>query len=185
MDWIDWIPNSRPPKRNRPHDATAYYLDTSALAKLYVKETGSRELSRWIGNRDRGFDPDVRLYTSRLTLPETISALTRKRINGTVPASEGGQLWLKVFRDFGQEPPVYEVIEPSFTVVGRAAFLVAQHGLRAYDAVQLASALWLQPRLDDPGALVFVSADKKLTSAAQAERLATADPTPVPPPPPS
>jgi predicted nucleic acid-binding protein len=72
------------------------------------------------------------------------------------------------------------VIDVSEVVVGRAAWLVAQHGLRAYDAVHLASALWLQPRLDDPDALVFVCADKKLTKIAQAERLTTVDPTPEP-----
>jgi predicted nucleic acid-binding protein len=70
----------------------------------------------------------------------------------------------------------YEIVEPREAVVLPAALLVAAHGLRGYDAVQLASALSIHVRLDDPDALVFVSADHSLSEAARAEGLATADP---------
>jgi hypothetical protein len=49
--------------------------------------------------------------------------------------------------------------------------------VRGYDGLQLATALAVQMRMNDPAALVFVSADGKLNDAARAERLATADPT--------
>lgn len=72
--------------------------------------------------------------------------------------------------------PFYQIIEPTEDIVLRAGLLVATHGLRGYDAVQLASALWLQMRLSDPDALVFVCSDTNLSRAAKAERLTVADP---------
>jgi len=174
---MDWIEND-PPKPSRPYDGTVFYLDTSAITKLYVKEPGSRELSRWFGDPKKGFHPDVELFTSRLGLPETVSAINRKGNTGAVPKESLSPLWHSVLTDFAAPSPPYTLIDVSISVIGRAAWLVAHHGLRAYDAVHLASALWLQPRFGDGASLVFVTADRKLMAAAQAEQLATADPTP-------
>jgi predicted nucleic acid-binding protein len=172
----------KPRKVKRPHDASAYYLDTSALAKLYVKEDGSRELNAWFGDPRKGFDPDVQLFTSRLGLPQTISAITRKWNGGALGKQSIFDLWHHVVNDFASATPPYGVVEPSEAVVGRAAWLVALHNLRTYDAVHLASALWLQPRLEDPESFVVVCADRKLAKVARAERLRTADPVPPRPP---
>lgn len=61
----------------------------------------------------------------------------------------------------------------------RAEDLLEAHPLRAYDAVQLASALESNDRLvaADLAPLVFVSADTRLLAVAMAEGLATDDPT--------
>jgi len=121
-----------------------YVLDTSALAKLYIKEPGSRRLARWLGAQAVGFYPSVRMYVSQMVLPEAISAITRRRNAGTVDPRDALRLWNSVLSDFVRPTPLYEIVEPTEAVVLRAALLVATHGLRAYDAVQLASALWLQ-----------------------------------------
>jgi predicted nucleic acid-binding protein len=151
-----------------------YFLDTSALAKLYLKERGSRKLAGWVGHTT-GFSTSVRLYVSRMVLPEAISAITRRRNDRKVDPQSAVRIWNEIFNDFAGRTP-YEIVEPSEAIVLRAALLVATHGLRGYDAVQLASALWLQVRLSDPDALVFVCSDAGLSKAAKAERLTVADP---------
>jgi hypothetical protein len=159
-----------------PDPLRRYFLDTSALAKLYMKEPGSQRLARWVGDRTQGFLPDVRLYVSRLVLPEAVSAITRGRQERKVTSRGAVSLWSSVLSDFSGDTLQYEIIEPSEDVVLRAALLVAAHRLRAYDAVHLASALWLHARLSDPASLVFICSDGDLTEAANAEGLATADP---------
>lgn len=52
-----------------------------------------------------------------------------------------------------------------------AAELVWRHPLRAYDAIQLASALWLAR--ESRMALTFVCADRRLAAAAAAAGLRT------------
>jgi predicted nucleic acid-binding protein len=56
-------------------------------------------------------------------------------------------------------------------------FLVTKHPLRAYDAVQLASAMRVQARAlaKIPG-LTFLTADDRLKSIAQAEGLSADNP---------
>lgn len=173
------IPDSirRPGRSREGSGPRLYFLDTSALAKLYMKEPGSRKLASWVGERTHGASPSVRLFVSRMVLPETISAITRRRNERKVDAFGALQLWNIVLSDFMGRDSRYEIIEPTEAVVLRAALLVAAHGLRGYDAVQLASALAIQVRLSDPDALVFVSADHSLSEAARAEGLAIADPT--------
>ena len=56
--------------------------------------------------------------------------------------------------------------------------LARKHGLRAYDAVQLAAALDVSRLYQPPGAnpITLVSADQELNAAATAEGLAVDDP---------
>jgi predicted nucleic acid-binding protein len=157
-----------------PPSPRSYYLDTSALVKLYVREPGSRRMVAWVGDRRMSFLPDVQIYVSRLVFPETMSAITRRRNDRRAPRAVGG-LWSAVASDFLDSAPPYAIIDPTETIVGHAAFLMATHGLRGYDAVHLATALAVKARLSDP--LIFVSADGTLNEAATAERLVTADPT--------
>ena len=141
-----------------------------------MTEAGSRKLARWVGERTVGFFPSVRLYVSRMAIPETISAITRRRNERKVSSRGAFWLWNSVLSDFvGQNIP-YVIIEPSEDIVLRAALLVAGYGLRGYDAVQLATALSVQMRLDDPASLVFVCSDGDLSKAAKAAGLTTADP---------
>lgn len=155
---------------------SVFYFDTSALAKLYLKEPGSRRLVGWVGRRSHGFTPQVRIVVSRLVFPETMSAIVRSRNERNISSTAANRLWNEVTTDFFRAQPPYEVIEISEVIVHQAAMLVAQYGLRAYDAVHLASALRLRMRLDDALDLLFVSADKRLSKAANAEKLTVVDP---------
>jgi hypothetical protein len=59
-------------------------------------------------------------------------------------------------------------------ILGSARGLIQRHGLRAFDAIHLASALELQAAANEP--VTFVVADQRLLRAAAGERLATVNP---------
>lgn len=153
------------------------YIDTSALTKFYVKEPGSKKLAQWFGPRVTGFTPALPLFTSSLGYPEAMSAITRKRNTGTLAATAVVGIWNDIAADFLPPRSLYGIVKPTEVVLGRAALLVPQHGLRAYDAVHLASALTLQNEMRGSSTLTFVTCDIRLKAAALAERLTVADPT--------
>jgi len=72
----------------------------------------------------------------------------------------------------------YTLIQISDPIVELAVELTGRHPLRAYDAVQLASALRLDQVMqeNDLPSPTFVSADELLCQAADGEGIATADP---------
>ena len=72
----------------------------------------------------------------------------------------------------------YTVVELTKEIVYRAEDLLERYPLRAYDAVQLASALESNTRLAKAGlsSLVFIAADQRLLTAAGTEGLAIDDP---------
>jgi predicted nucleic acid-binding protein len=147
-----------------------YFLDSSALVKRYVTETGSA----WI----RGLtDPDARnpLVIARITWVEVLSALARRQREGSL-TPDGVRQAIRTFRyDLNMQ---YQVSEIDPTLAEAAGNLVVRHPLRAYDAVQLASALRAQSdlaRISAP-ALTFLTADDRLLAIAQIEGLHTDNP---------
>jgi len=72
----------------------------------------------------------------------------------------------------------YQVSELDLALAEAAGELVTQHPLRAYDAVQLASALRVQSNLarTEASTLTFLTADDRLVAIAQAEGLLTDNP---------
>ena len=147
-----------------------YYLDTSALVKRYVQETGSRWVLE-IANDHAGND----LYVSRITGPEMISALFRKVRNGEVDAEDATRAAVDFRADLTGQ---YQIIEVTEAISNRAMGLAQQRAARGYDAVQLATALELhltRVGLSLPN-LTFISADIALNAMAQSEGLITADP---------
>ncbi len=71
----------------------------------------------------------------------------------------------------------YQVVATSRLTVERAIALIDHHPLRAYDALQLATALQLADALHAEGlSLTFVSADERLCTVAEQEGLVTINP---------
>ena len=72
----------------------------------------------------------------------------------------------------------YEFIELTSTVVDRAKQLLERYTLRAYDAVQLSSALLANESLarSRMTPLIFLGSDRNLLAAAVGEGLSTDDP---------
>jgi predicted nucleic acid-binding protein len=132
------------------------YLDTSALVKLYVEE----DHSDWV--HACAAEAEV-LATSVVALPEMLSALSRKRREGALAASDFSQVVEQLGEDW--ENLAVAAVQPH-----RAGDLATSHPLRGLDAVHLAAALeFLQ---EGEGVQeCFLSFDKRLNAAAAAERL--------------
>ncbi len=131
-------------------------MDTSAVVKLLVQESGS-DLSR-----SSAEDADA-VITSRLTLVETRSALARMRGAGRITSVQH-RAKLTEFAVFWSDIGVVDVMEP---IVERAASLAEQHTLPAYDAMHLASALVVA----ETARPAFGCWDRELRTAAAKENL--------------
>jgi predicted nucleic acid-binding protein len=134
------------------------YADTSALIKKYVREAGSEEAAA-------NFEQHEAIVSAAITQVEMASAMAKAARLGWVDKAELSSAW----RDFLGHWPAYIRLPLSAAVVERAADLIWKHGLRAYEAVHLASALTCKDMTGDE--LVFACYDKALSEAARQEGL--------------
>lgn len=147
-----------------------YFIDSSALVKRYVPETGSS----WIQSiTDRA--TSNYLGVTRITWVEVNSAFARRQREGSLEVDELNIIEQKFRYDFFNQ---YDIIEVDRAICEVAGQLVLKHLLRAYDAVQLASALRCRSGLTQTPdtQLIFVSADNRLLNIAQTEGLVTDNP---------
>ncbi|MFZ4764670.1 MAG: type II toxin-antitoxin system VapC family toxin [Roseimicrobium sp.] len=143
------------------------YFDTSALAKRYVTETGSR----WVAELTvpaSGHD----VVISRITRVELISAVTRRERGGSLSAAGATTARAHLLSHCVNEYLVLRIQEGHFALAEK---LAEKHALRAYDAMQLAVAVDLNAQFLPPD-FVFVSADDELNAAAAAEGLTFENP---------
>jgi predicted nucleic acid-binding protein len=144
-----------------------YYLETSALVKLYVRESGTERVLA-LANRTT----ENRLAILALTQVEFRSAVRRRERNGEIPPLVATQL-LEAFKRHVEQRFVSQVINDF--VLDIASALVDRHALRAYDAAQLAGYLALRSSAgtDVP---IFVCSDHALLEAALLEGIPILDP---------
>jgi len=138
------------------------FADSSALVKLYADEPGSDAL--------RSLDV---LVVSCLARVEVVAAFWRKHRLGELAEADAVVLSSDFEADFFgtlDEMPRFVVIDIVADILDRAATFTAVRGLRAYDAVQLASAC--AARDVDPRCNDFACADGFLRRAAAAEGFA-------------
>jgi len=133
------------------------YFDASALPKRYVREPGSLKVRRLLAS-----DAPA---TSRLSAVEIVSALMRRSREGAVSDPDCRRAVGAVTADLA----AMLVVELSSEIVTIAQTLLQRYPLRASDAVQLASCLYLREALEDE--ITFVAFDARLSSAARGERL--------------
>ena len=142
----------------------AYFLDTSALVKIYVREPGSEYMLRIA----KGAAPGE-MVISRLAEVELAAALRTMERTGRI----GRKVAATIFAAF-LDPQQWWFAHQSVSdaVLGLAVRLVEQHSLRAYDAVQLASCLTYS--VHTPA--TFLCSDRQLLVAAAAAGVPCADP---------
>ncbi len=142
----------------------AYFLDTSAVVKRYVQETGTA----WVQALAA---PMVRhsLFVVRITLAETVAAITRRERGGSITPHDAATAVADFQLDFARQ---YRVVEVSPGLVAQAATLARRNGLRGYDAVQLAAVLEIHAT---DASMTLLSADAELNTAALAEGLLVDD----------
>lgn len=144
-----------------------YYFDSSALVKRYHSEKGTETVDKIIDELEKG-DESVISY---FTILEIVSALRRKL--------KSKEITKKVF-DMAIATFLSEITD-SFSVrpidehiLSIATNLVIEHGLKAADSLQLATAKELA---DFTGkSVVLIASDKELLDTAALEKIETIDP---------
>jgi uncharacterized protein len=138
---------------------TGVFADSSALVKLYSDEPGSKLV--------QSISPLIVCQLARVEVP---AALWRKHRMNELSAEDTSVLIAAFEADyFGtvDDPGGFLVIATTAGILDDAAQLVAAHGLRAYDAVQLASAR--ASRREVPEGIDFAAYDTALRAAAARE----------------
>jgi uncharacterized protein len=142
-----------------PADAVGWYLDASALVKLYLPEPETTALERALEGR-------ADLVTSDLSITETVGAWARRRREQALSAQDLATLHRRIRRDRDEGP--YGLIHSSADAHRSAEgllIMLSSVPLRASDALHVAHAL-------SAGASVMVTFDRHLSRAAQAAGLA-------------
>ena len=144
-----------------------YFLDTSAVVKLYIHEAGTERMrSLFSGDADRFF---------------TVSSLTQVEVRSAIRKRErlqeiDGALAVKAIIPFEQHFQARYIIQSiNNMILQNAKALVDRRGLRAYDAIQLAACLAVRGNAGE-NAATFVCADRDLLKAAESEGLEVLNP---------
>jgi predicted nucleic acid-binding protein len=141
-----------------------YFLDASALTKLYVREPGTDAMLGLAG------EGDVRLALLSVTAVELRSAVRRRERLGDIPSDVADSILAEFASHlesrFMRQPITEGILELALTFVDR-------HALRAYDALQLAGCSVVKSTIGD---LVFLCADQALCRAAVSEEVSVINP---------
>ncbi len=135
------------------------FADSSALVKLYADEAGHEQV--------RGV---MSIAVAELARVEVPAALWRKQRMGELSAGDARLLTADFEADYfgtDSEPPRFAVVVVTGSLLDEAARMCASHGLRAYDAVQLSTALAV--RRVDESCTEFAAFDRSLRTAAATE----------------
>jgi predicted nucleic acid-binding protein len=147
-----------------------YFFDSSGLIKRYITEIGTT----WV----RSIVPlsaGHRIYIAQITSIEMVSAISRRRREGTLTPREANIIRRLLHRHIQREYKLHLLTEEIITM---AENLLEKHPLRAGDAIQLATSLKINAGLLSLSLppLTFVSSDKRLLSIASTEALPTHEP---------
>lgn len=142
-----------------------WFADTSALAKRYVNEPGSQWLRRELAQHQ--------IILAQITSVEMMAALGRRYRQGNLSQFALYQSRRRFLAHRAQQQ--YQIIELSAPMVEEAMRLAVAYELRAYDAVQLATALYAVKSVTRPR-FVFVTADSQLEATCVAEKLPVENP---------
>ena len=135
------------------------FADSSALVKLYSDEPGHEHVRELLS-----------VAVAQLARVEVPAALWRKQRLGELSVDDARLLAADFEADYfgaDSEPPRFAAVATTAGILDEAARLCAAHGLRAYDAVQLSSALAV--RHADDSCTAFAAFDRSLRRAAAAE----------------
>jgi uncharacterized protein len=130
------------------------YLDASALVKRYVAEAGSDEVAALV-------DTASVVGTSIISRAEVAAALAKASRMQVVPRQEAEA----ALGAFDAEWTALARVQMSEMLVARAAVVAWDHGLRGYDAVHLATALFWQDMVGERVAVATF--DQQLWRAAR------------------
>ena len=139
------------------------YLDTSALVKRLVAELGSREVQTLMTTSGP-------MASATIAYAELYSGLTRRQRERALSGVQYRVACRRIETDWA----ALVKVELGMDILNASRDLIERHGLRAFDAIHLASALALRAAMNE--AVTFVAAEQRLLRAAADERLPTVDP---------
>lgn len=143
-------------------------MDANVVVKYYLDEPGSTWIRQLIEARDVIGRPAHVFFSAMITITEVSAAIGIIQRVGRISKRQRNI----AFKRFMNESSRYQFIPVTDSLLVQAANLAQQHPLKAYDAVQLAAALFIKARVESNGhSLTFISGDKKLLTAAKAEGL--------------
>ncbi|TVQ60142.1 MAG: PIN domain-containing protein [Spirulina sp. DLM2.Bin59] len=149
---------------------SVYFLDSSALVKRYINETGSA----WVLDL---FDSTVEheFFVAAITAVEIVAAITRRARSGSIATADAALVFNQLRSDLHAD---YQVIEITEGIISSAMALAETQGLRGYDAVQLAAGCAINEICVASGLspIIFVSADAELNLSAVNEGLLIENP---------
>lgn len=147
----------------------AYFFDSSAIVKGYIKEIGSSYILSIADPVAGNF-----IYGVSIAEVEVVSAISRRLREGSITASDAASAIAALRTDFADN---LRVAATTSAIIDRAIRLTQIHFLRAYDAIQLSAALEVNERFIVANeSLTLISADVALNHAARAEGLTVEDP---------
>ncbi len=144
-----------------------YYLETSALVKLYVREPGTDRLLQLAND-----SVENRFAVLTLSQVEFRSAIRRRERAGDIDPKLVGMI-LDRFQQHLETRFLRQVLTDA--VLDGASEMIDRYALRAYDAIQLAGCLALKTTSGSES-LAFVCSDQELLEAARSELLSILDP---------
>ena len=149
---------------------SVFFFDGSTLVKRYVVEKGTVWVRSMVNIRS-----GHRVIIAQITSVEVLSAVARLVREQRVTARTALAIQAYVNRHAARE---YIVVNLSKPILMAAQNLLFKYSLRAYDAVQLASALDINTKImaANQRALIFVSSDVRLLTTASSEGLQTHNP---------
>ena len=145
-----------------------YYLDTSALVKLYVREPGTDRMLQ-LANRTAS----NQLAVLALAQVEIWSALRRRERAREISRVAADQV-LASFQRHLESKFLRQAVTDA--ILDEACNLIDKHGLTAFDAIQLAGYFALRTA-SGKNIPTFVSADRELLHAAEADAVPVMDPS--------
>ncbi len=145
---------------------TAYFLDTSALAKRYINETGSN----WVRSLANPTSGNILAICDLIPI-ELFSLISRRFREYRLDLATATTLRTGFLKHY-QKEYLSVILEQSILIQARD--LVTKYPLRPPDAIQLACAIEARMTLGVP--IAFLCADNDLLSAAVAEGFAVDNP---------
>lgn len=147
-----------------------YFIDSSALVKRYISETGSA----WVLGL---FDPTLNneVFIAVITSVEIIAAITRRSRSGSISITDATITRNQFKRDLQKD---YQIVEITENIINSGMVLSETYGLRGYDAIQLAVGRAVNTICIANGlpSITFVCADNELNAAVVSEGLMIENP---------
>ncbi len=147
---------------------TIYYFDTSAIVKRYRVEKGTPVVDEIINEPL----PEEKFYISFLAILEVTSSITRLERNGQLTNNITGEILSRFRRDILDHFRIWPLDDE---ITNNAVSMVENFGLRAADAIHMATASYIFSAT--PGSShIMVSSDRELLQAAKAFNFIAIDP---------